>query len=110
VNGKVRLPDEAVGGFLLDASDDGVRAVVWTHDVRVESMVEILLSVAGRPHVRHALVRWVRGYREGSVVGLELLPEELAGEPTSIQPLRQVPVGDPRARDVVRGTVVRLEG
>ena len=108
VTGKVRLPDESVGGFLLDASDDGVRAVLWTHDVRTESVVALALIYRGVPHVRHAMVRWVRAYREGSVVGLELLPEDMPGDITAIEPYPLVPVGDPRTRDVIVRAFVRV--
>lgn len=77
VHGQVRLTDSEVDGFLLDASDAGVRAVLWTHHVVRESIVELVLSLSGRGYRRHARVRWARQYREGSVVGLELLSDQM---------------------------------
>jgi hypothetical protein len=113
--GQVRLTSEAVDGFLLDASDDGVRAVLWTHDVHTESVVDVVLSLHGRGYARRARVRWSRQYREGSVVGLELLSDErrsdrddLGEEITAIEPIPLVPVGDPRSRDVVVTALVRV--
>ena len=95
VTGSIRLPDEAITGFLLDASDTGVRAVLWSHDLRPESVVDLVLSVRGRAHTRRAIVRWARHYREGSVVGLEISPTDIPGSVTSIEPHRLVLVGDP---------------